>query len=95
MRVLLSLSLLVLVACSSAQPGEKTTDAYIADLGSPDPALQLDACKKLGARRAKNAVPKIGALLSNSGDPEVQAAGCRFAGRNCRTGFHRRPSAEV
>jgi HEAT repeat protein len=86
MRVLLSLSLLVLVACSSAQPGEKTTDAYIADLGSPDPALQLDACKKLGARRAKNAVPKIGALLSNSGDPEVQAAAAASLGEIAEPG---------
>lgn len=80
MRVLLSLSLLLLVACSSAQTGEKTTDAYIADLGSPDPAVQVEACKKLGARRAEHAVPKIGALLTGSGDPEVQAAAAASLG---------------
>lgn len=80
MRVLFSISLLVLVACSSAQSSEKTTDAYIADLGSPDPALQIDACKHLGARRVESAVPKIGALLSGSGDPEVQAAAAASLG---------------
>lgn len=80
MRVLFSISLLVLVACSSAQSGEKTSDAYIADLGSPDPALQIEACKKLGARRVENAVPKIGALLSASGDADVQTAAAASLG---------------
>lgn len=80
MRVLLSISLLVLVACSSAQSGQKTTDAYIADLGSPDPALQVEACKQLGARRAEHAVAKIGTLLSGAGDPDVQAAAAASLG---------------
>jgi len=73
MKRILSICVLVgLASCATAAPaGEKTSDQYIADLNSGDMALQIDACRKLGARKEEKAVPALVQLLDSNPSPEV------------------------
>jgi HEAT repeat protein len=52
---------------------EKSVDEYIADLQSSDAAVQIQACRSLGAAKAEGATGALAQLLLNSSDDRVAA----------------------
>ncbi|MBX7058247.1 MAG: HEAT repeat domain-containing protein [Leptospirales bacterium] len=71
LRPVLVLSCAILL--SSPLFAEKSADDYISDLSAADPMTQMEACRQLGARGEKKAVPTLIQLLQSAGDARVAA----------------------
>lgn len=69
---LLLIPTLILIGGFTPVSAEKSSSDYIADLNSDNPQLQREACRALGEKQVKEAVPNLITLLENSKDNEVQ-----------------------
>ena len=76
----LVLSLTTALCLATPLLAEKSADQYIQDLNSSDPAVQMQACRALGAAKATAATGALTDLLQNSTDEHVAATAAAALG---------------